>query len=73
MKPRVRSLLQHLQVLRLHPDDLIVLHTEQQLSDAQCAAIRQQMQAGLPERLHSRVVVLTGGLKLGVLRETKRA
>lgn len=61
--PEIRYL-GDVQRLQLGPDDLLVLTTDQHLSSAALDRIRAAVESTIPGQ---RVVVLTGGMKLGVL------
>jgi hypothetical protein len=58
-----------MRVLRLEPDDVIVLQTDLLLDKDQCQALRDRASEQFPG---FKVAIITSGLKIGVLRKTKR-
>lgn len=48
----------------LQPDDVLVIHSEQDLSMEACDTIRRMLKETFPDR---KVVVISQGLKLGIM------
>lgn len=53
-----------LQILRLMPDDIVVLSIDRMMTREQCQELREHFRRQIPNHL---VVILTSGLKLSVL------
>ena len=59
-------------VIELSPGDVIVLSTEHVLGNPMVTRLREEFKANLPDHMHNhKILVLQGGLKLNVLKETK--
>ena len=67
--PKIRNMLYRMAKLELQPGDLIVLQTDLLLDNDQVTALRRNANQQFKPY---RVVIMSGGLKLGALRKAKR-